>query len=564
MNKPLFYLGLGEWKMAQDTFEKILASQNASYYSHYQHAMLCLKLNETPAYQDRCAAMLAEFGQTDDPITGNFVAWTACLAPSAVDDYSTVLALAEKAVAAEPENDQFQKTLAAARFRSGQYESARELLAEIAERDENPDAKAKSSPAYGWYFLAMAEQALGHEMEARTFLHKAEAWTDRKLSGIQPLTWNRKLTLELLRDEAEASLGLDATDREELIAAFYADPPPADPDAQYWVDRGKWHHGRQEHEKSWADFTEAIRIDPSLRTAFDLRALAENCLGKHEEAILDATEAIRLAPNAAYAYEQRGWSYNELEQYENAIVDLSEAIRLNPTFYYAYVRRHRACVALGKQEMALADAKKIFELGPAAAILHEKKTRWLQAAEVYQTLLRLQPNDSRYWQRYANALLVSGQSEQHRDFCAALIEQFGPTSDPAVALEIILCLIIVPDAVDDWSVPLRLGELLLASEKPEKRCVIGLLMRAGEYQRAIELSREANQEAGGKLKSIPCLWTGLAHHRLGELDKAKGMLRQAKEREPESPYVTNMVTYQMLYRELADLVGQEVHEPTEP
>ena len=255
-----------------------------------------------------------------------------------------------------------------------------------------------------------------------------------------------------------------------------------------------WHHDRQEHEKSFADFTEAIRIDPSLRTAFDLRALAENCLGKHEEAIFDATEAIRLDPNAAYGYEQRGWAYNELEQYEDAIVDLSEAIRLDPSFYYAYVRRHRACLALGKQDMALADAKKIFELGTAAAILHEKKGRWRQAAYVYQTLLRLHPNDSRYWQRYANALLASRQSEQHRHFCAGLIEQFGQTSNPDVALEIISCLIIVPDAVDDWSAPTRLAELVLASEDPRKGRVASLLMRAGELRRSIDLRREAIQE----------------------------------------------------------------------
>ena len=54
----------------------------------------------------------------------NFVAWTACLVPDAVEDYSTVLALAEKAVATDPENDLYQKTLAATRFRAGVHDTA--------------------------------------------------------------------------------------------------------------------------------------------------------------------------------------------------------------------------------------------------------------------------------------------------------------------------------------------------------------------------------------------------------------------------------------------------------
>ena len=172
-------------------------------YQRYLAALLCLQLDDPDAYRKALNDLRRRFEAAEDAASQNFVAWTACLAPAAVADYSTVLALAEKAVAAEPENDQFQKTLAAARFRSGQYESAHQLLTEIAERDEEPGRGGNSSPAYGWYFLAMTEQALGNLDDATEFLNKANDWTNNMLSDQEnPPSWNRKLTLELLRDEA--------------------------------------------------------------------------------------------------------------------------------------------------------------------------------------------------------------------------------------------------------------------------------------------------------------------------------------------------------------------------
>ncbi len=68
-----------------------------------------------------------------------------------------------------------------------------------------------SPPAYTWFFLAMTQQRLGHAEEAKQWLDKAVAWTDKILAeadqGTADLSWNRRLTLKLLRDEATALLG---------------------------------------------------------------------------------------------------------------------------------------------------------------------------------------------------------------------------------------------------------------------------------------------------------------------------------------------------------------------
>ena len=53
----------------------------------------------------------------------------------------------------------------------------------------------------------------GHDAEAEKWLDKATEWTDKILGehkdGTSPLAWNRRLTLKLLRDEAEEMIGKD-------------------------------------------------------------------------------------------------------------------------------------------------------------------------------------------------------------------------------------------------------------------------------------------------------------------------------------------------------------------
>ena len=60
-----------------------------------------------------------------------------------------------------------------------------------------------------------------------------------------------------LRDEVEQLLGVDAEHREEVVAAHFADPPPANATVEYWMSRGLWHRGQGDYEKAVAD------LDPS-------------------------------------------------------------------------------------------------------------------------------------------------------------------------------------------------------------------------------------------------------------------------------------------------------------
>ena len=204
-DRAVFYLGLSEWEKAQADLEKVVASETASHVPHYQHALVCLMLNEARNYRDACAAMARKFGKSDNPMAANFAAWTCALAPDAVDDYGPVLALAAKAVEACPDSDQCLNTLGAILYRAGRHEEAIKWLAELDRPVEGPDAKADSSPAYTWYFLAIVHKKVGNEEKAREYLEKANQATRESLADKEnPPVWNRRATLELLRKEAES------------------------------------------------------------------------------------------------------------------------------------------------------------------------------------------------------------------------------------------------------------------------------------------------------------------------------------------------------------------------
>jgi hypothetical protein len=54
--------------------------------------------------------------------------------------------------------------------------------------------------------LALAHQRLDHAAEARKWLNQAVTWMDKNPQAVQSWGWRDRLTLPLLRREAEALL----------------------------------------------------------------------------------------------------------------------------------------------------------------------------------------------------------------------------------------------------------------------------------------------------------------------------------------------------------------------
>jgi tetratricopeptide (TPR) repeat protein len=150
--------------------------------------------------------ILQRFSPMEEPGKASEVASLSALLPDAVTDRSLPVRLAEKAVAAEPGNPDFLDSLGAVLYRAGRaQEAARRLRASAA----HPERQAPEA----WLFLAMAYQSLGRRDEARRWRDRAARWIDGAAraplpgSGAgEPLSWDRRLGLQLLRREAEAML----------------------------------------------------------------------------------------------------------------------------------------------------------------------------------------------------------------------------------------------------------------------------------------------------------------------------------------------------------------------
>jgi len=151
---------------------------------------------------------------------------------------------------------------------------------------------ADLSPAYTWFFLAMAHHRLGHTAEAKKWLDKAAQWTDmvnRELqAGILPRhqsPWQRRLAFRLLREEAERLLGVKAA-------------PLLDATPQQSAE--SHHNGGRELAKNGdldgaiAAYRAAIRLNSNSRECFLERGQVYAAKGELGEAIADFREALRL------------------------------------------------------------------------------------------------------------------------------------------------------------------------------------------------------------------------------------------------------------------------------
>ena len=113
-----------------------------------------------------------------------------------------------------------------------------------------------------------------------------------------------------------------------------------------------------QNDKTIADYTKAIELDPKSAEAYYTRGNAYADLNQYDKAITDYTKATELEPKAAVAYNNRGNAYWELKQYEKAIADYTRAIELYPKNAYAYGDRGNAYLKGGKEEEAEADFAK--------------------------------------------------------------------------------------------------------------------------------------------------------------------------------------------------------------
>lgn len=134
--------------------------------------------------------------------------------------------------------------------------------------------------------------------------------------------------------------------------------------AQRYYNRGVGHTQRDDNDRAIADYSEAIRLDPTLGPAFSNRGLVYIDQDNLERAIADFNEAIRLNPKSATAFYNRGIAYVFQDETDHALADFSEAVRLDPTDIDRYRWRGNVNFYKGNFDAAASDLARVVLQSP--------------------------------------------------------------------------------------------------------------------------------------------------------------------------------------------------------
>jgi WD40 repeat protein/serine/threonine protein kinase/tetratricopeptide (TPR) repeat protein len=199
----------GKWAEAAADFDKLVepAAPAEPLPSHpwYRRALARLAAEDATAYRRACALMAERFKDADDWEMAFFTPWACVLGPDALSDLAPALRLAERARAKDPDKPQSHQVVGAVLYRMGRLE---ESLRHFRAAEDSDKWNELSSPAYCYFFHAMALHRLGQRDEARQRLARAVEVAEKELAddahGGPPELWIRPATLRLLRAEAEA------------------------------------------------------------------------------------------------------------------------------------------------------------------------------------------------------------------------------------------------------------------------------------------------------------------------------------------------------------------------
>jgi eukaryotic-like serine/threonine-protein kinase len=184
-------------------------------------ALLRLATQDEGAYRQTCSTLMTQsLPKNPDGNAAFQLAWTCCLLPDAGVDTAQVVRIAERAVARNAKDPDYLIALGAALYRAGRLHEAAKTLADAEaaysreQATPTPGIYVTTTVTYSHLFLAMTHHRLGQHEQATKWLKQAVEFMDSVPPATRPSvdrTWTRRLTLQVLRNQAEA-LTTPATD----------------------------------------------------------------------------------------------------------------------------------------------------------------------------------------------------------------------------------------------------------------------------------------------------------------------------------------------------------------
>ncbi|GHT44333.1 hypothetical protein AGMMS49965_19760 [Bacteroidia bacterium] len=117
---------------------------------------------------------------------------------------------------------------------------------------------------------------------------------------------------------------------------------------------------------AFADFNEAVRVDPGNPLVYDMRARGYIVKSEYEKAITDCNKAIQLEPDFALFYSTRASAYQNCD-WEKAFADHNKAVELDPDNAEVLNQRALAFSLKGDIQSANADISRAMQLDPSLA-----------------------------------------------------------------------------------------------------------------------------------------------------------------------------------------------------
>lgn len=191
-------------------------------------------------------------------------------------------------------------------------------------------------------------------------------------------------------------------------ATIYFSFPPNDiHKAQTLLEQGLTRYQQANYPAAISKLNQAIKSNPNLSTAYNIRADAYYRLGDYQKSQADASEAIRLNPEDANALYDRGFSLYKLKNFNGAIADFDQAIAMEANNANNYYGRGLARMQIRETEAAIADFTKAISLNyqfEAAYIergqLYRIKGLTTEALNDFNQVISLNPeNIDAYYQR---------------------------------------------------------------------------------------------------------------------------------------------------------------------
>jgi tetratricopeptide (TPR) repeat protein len=100
--------------------------------------------------------------------------------------------------------------------------------------------------------------------------------------------------------------------------------------AALYDNRGVEYANKRDFDRAFADYDEAIRIDPKFAFPYSNRGDARRLNGDVEQALVDLNQAIRLDPDFGNAYFNRGLAWEAKQDLQSALADFKKYVELAP------------------------------------------------------------------------------------------------------------------------------------------------------------------------------------------------------------------------------------------